>query len=149
MSSTGTASPAAPTRRRLRFRVIASFTIGQRKGVRIAFGQPRYVTRINAETATVHVGRSEDLLAAGMLVENVNWLLPSAPGGPLEADVQIHYRHAAAPAQVTPARAGAQVRFASPQRAVTPGQAAVFYQGERVLGGGWIARPLSEPGPER
>jgi len=123
---------------------IAAFTVGQRKGIRIAFGQPRYVTRIDPATATVHVGPSEGLHAAGMLVEDVTWLLPAAPGGPLEADVQIRYRHKAAPAHVAPTGDGLQVRFVAPQRAVTPGQAAVFYRGDRVLGGGWIARPLTE-----
>ena len=126
---------------------IAAFTIGQRKGLRIAFGEPRYVTRIDPATATVVVGPSDDLLAAGALVENLHWLTPAAPDGPFEADVQIRYRHTAASARVVRSASdpgAACVRFAAPQRAVTPGQAAVFYQGDRVLGGGWIARPLGE-----
>jgi tRNA-specific 2-thiouridylase len=119
---------------------IAGFTIGQRKGVRVAFGEPRYVVRLEAATATVHMGRSEALLAGGLVVEDVNWLLAAAPGGEFEAQVQIRYRHAAAAATVRATAEGVEVRFREPQRAVTPGQAAVFYAGERVLGGGWISR---------
>ena len=123
---------------------IAAFTIGQRKGLRIAFGEPRYVTRLDLETATVHVGRDEDLLAAGLKVQDVNWLLDAPAARPIEAEVQIRYRHAAAPAAVRADGAGAVVRFRESQRAVTPGQAAVFYQGDRVVGGGWIERRLDE-----
>ena len=127
---------------------VAAFTIGQRRGVRVAFGQPRYVTRIDPATATVHVGREADLLAAALAVEDVNWLTAPCPGpygdGEFEAEVQIRYRHTAAAALVRPsADGGATVLFAAPQRAVTPGQAAVFYRGDRVLGGGWIARALT------
>lgn len=127
---------------------VAGFTIGQRRGVGVAFGEPRYVTHIDAAAATVHVGRDADLLAGGMAVEEVNWLVPRPPEAAMEAEVQIRYRHAATPATVTPTGEGVTVRFREPQRAVTPGQAAVFYQGERVLGGGWIARPLSAGEPE-
>jgi tRNA-specific 2-thiouridylase len=119
---------------------IAGFTIGQRRGVRVAFGEPRYVVRLDAATATVHVGRSEALLASGLAVEDVNWLVAAPPMGEIEAEVQIRYRHAAAAATVRATAEGAEVRFREPQRAVTPGQAAVFYAGERVLGGGWISR---------
>jgi tRNA-specific 2-thiouridylase len=126
---------------------IAAFTIGQRKGVRVAFGQPRYVVRLDPATATVYVGKDEDLLAAGLVVEDVNWLLPEAPAESFEAEVQIRYRHAAARAWLTVTGEGVNVRFVEPQRAVTPGQAAVFYQGDRVLGGGWIAKALKTLGP--
>jgi tRNA-specific 2-thiouridylase len=129
---------------------IAAFTIGQRRGVRIAFGEPRYVTRIDPATATVVVGPEENLLSPGLAVEDVNWLTPEPPRNEIEAEVQIRYRHAAAAARVRPTTGGgAVVRFREAQRSVTPGQAAVFYHGERVLGGGWISRPLgaAEPGP--
>ncbi|MBN2582964.1 MAG: tRNA 2-thiouridine(34) synthase MnmA [Planctomycetes bacterium] len=130
---------------------IAAFTIGQRRGVRVAFGEPRYVVRLDAETATVHVGPHEHLLARGLLVEDVNWLTgrPPREGETIEAAVKIRYRHSATPAEVRCRGGRVEVRFAEPQRAVTPGQAAVFYVGDRVLGGGWIARALSgeEPSP--
>jgi tRNA-specific 2-thiouridylase len=128
---------------------VAAFTIGQRRGVGIAFGRPRYVTRIDARTATVHVGPAEDLLAGGLRVEGVNWLLPEPPDEPFESDVKIRYRHAAAAATIRPEAGRAVVRFRAPQRAVTPGQAAVFYRGDRVLGSGWIAaaRNAKEPPP--
>jgi tRNA-specific 2-thiouridylase len=134
---------------------VAGFTIGQRRGVRVAFGEPRYVTRIDPATATVFVGREVDLLAAALAVEDVNWLTDVQFGGAglreFEATVQIRYRHAAAPAVVHPSADGrsATVLFREPQRAVTPGQAAVFYRGDRVLGGGWIARALSAAEVER
>ena len=123
---------------------IAAFTIGQRRGVRVAFGEPRYVVRLDAETATVVVGPNEDLMAGGLVVENINWLTGQVPadGSSFEAEVKIRYRHTAAPAEVRVTGAHADVRFRTAQRAVTPGQAAVFYQGDRVLGGGWIARAL-------
>jgi tRNA-specific 2-thiouridylase len=121
---------------------IATFTIGQRRGVRVAFGRPRYVVSLDAATATVHVGPQEHLLAPGLRVEDVNWLTARPPrdGDVIEADVQIRYKHRAARARVMVRRNGADVYFREPQRAVTPGQAAVFYVGDRVLGGGWIAR---------
>lgn len=71
--------------------------LGKRKGVRVAFGQSRYVTRIDAETATVTVGPAENLLAAGMAVEDMNWLTSAPTGESLEVDVQIRYRHRAVP----------------------------------------------------
>jgi len=124
---------------------IAAFTIGQRRGVRVAFGQPRYVVSLDAATATVHVGPHEHLLAPGLRVEDANWLTARPPrdGDGIEADVQIRYKHRAARARVVVRGGrGADVRFDEPQRAVTPGQAAVFYVGDRVLGGGWIVRAL-------
>ena len=128
---------------------IAAFTIGQRRGVRVAFGEPRYVLRLDAATATVVVGPNEHLMAGGLVVEDINWLTGQVPadGSSFEAEVQIRYRHTAAPAEVRVTGAHTDVRFRWPQRAVTPGQAAVFYQGDRVLGGGWIARALDSEGP--
>lgn len=117
---------------------VAGFTVGQRRGLRVALGEPVYVTRIDAAANTVVVGPEEALLARSFVVEEVNWLVPPA-GGALRADVQIRYHHRAAPAVVEPRRdAIAVVTFDEPQRAITPGQAAVFYKGDVVLGGGWI-----------
>ncbi len=117
------------------------FTIGQRKGLGIATSQRSYVTAIQGEEGKVVISDVQgDLDAAELEAEGVSWLL--APGRSEEAmEVQIRYRHQAVPARVTwNGDDRVTVRFESPQRAVTPGQAVVFYRGERVLGGGWIKR---------
>jgi tRNA-specific 2-thiouridylase len=113
------------------------FTIGQRKGLGVAAGVRRYVLAIVPETRQVVVGDPELLQAAGLTASRVNWLI-DAPVGPLRCAAKIRYRHAPAPATVTPSGNSVAVRFDHPQPAVTPGQAVVFYEGERVLGGGWI-----------
>src|SRR5947209_2570805 len=118
---------------------IEQFTIGQRKGLGFAAGQRRYVLRIVLEENTVVVGRREELLAPSLLASRVNWLLDEPPLGSLTCTAKIRYRHQAAPAVVTPQPdGGARVDFDEPQSAITPGQAVVFYDGDRVLGGGWI-----------
>ena len=118
----------------------AFFTIGQRRGLGIAAGEPLYVTAIGADNALV-VGPEPDLLAGGLEAEDVNWLLApdELPGGAFGAEAQIRYRSAATPATVEagPGRT-IRVRFEEPQRAVAPGQSAVVYQRDRVLGGGTI-----------
>jgi len=119
------------------------YTIGQRRGLGVATGSRTYVTAIRPDAAEVVLSqRPEDLSSRGLVATGVSWLAGQAPHGELRVEAQIRYRHRAAPATVTLLPDGAaRVRFDEPQRAVTPGQAAVFYQGERVLGGGWIARP--------
>jgi tRNA-specific 2-thiouridylase len=118
----------------------AFFTIGQRRGLGIAAGEPLYVTVIGEGNAVV-VGPEPDLLSGGLEAEDVNWLVApeKLPEGEFGAEVQIRYRSAPAPATVE-ARPGRtiRVRFEEPQRAVAPGQSAVVYQGDRVLGGGTI-----------
>jgi tRNA-specific 2-thiouridylase len=115
------------------------FTIGQRKGLGYAAGERRYVLKIVPSERQVVLGRREELLASGLLASRVNWLLEKPPAGPLPCAVKIRYRHPPAPATVTALPDGrARVEFAEPQSAVTPGQAVVFYDGPRVLGGGWI-----------
>lgn len=117
---------------------IVHFTIGQRRGLRVAAGKPVYVTRIDPATDTVTIGPREDLARDQLHASQVRWLV-EPPTAPLHADVQIRYTHVAAPATVEvigPDRA--IVRFRESQHAVTPGQAAVFYSGDEVLGGGWI-----------
>jgi tRNA-specific 2-thiouridylase len=118
---------------------IENFTVGQRKGLGFAAGERRYVLRIVPDTRAVVVGDREELRATGLVASRVNWLTEGPPVGPFRCEAKIRYRHAAAPASVTalPDR-GASVAFAEPQSAVTPGQAVVFYDGPRVLGGGWI-----------
>jgi tRNA-specific 2-thiouridylase len=118
---------------------VEQFTIGQRKGLGFAAGERRYVLRIVPEENRVIVGQREDLLASGLRAARVNWLLNAFPADPLPCTVKIRYRHQAAKAHVTAlADGGARVEFIEPQSAITPGQAVVFYDGSRVLGGGWI-----------
>lgn len=115
------------------------FTIGQRRGLRIAAGEPLYVIATEPASQRVVVGRGEELLRGQLTVHSVNWVSIPEIVSPIRAEVKIRNRHDAAAATLTPAGEGrAQVRFDEPQRAVTPGQAAVFYEGDLVLGGGWI-----------
>ncbi|MBO0698694.1 MAG: tRNA 2-thiouridine(34) synthase MnmA [Zavarzinella sp.] len=114
------------------------FTIGQRKGLGIATDRKRYVLRIVPESRAVVLGDRDDLLASELTASRVNWLA-DLPAGPLRCTAKIRYRNPGSPATVwaTP-DGGARVAFEAPQSAVTPGQAVVFYDGTRVLGGGWI-----------
>jgi tRNA-specific 2-thiouridylase len=114
------------------------YTIGQRRGLGIAWPRPLYVVGIDAETKRVVVGEEEHLARTELTVHGANWC-EAAPEGPLRAACRIRYRHREVPALITPLPGGrAQVAFDVPQRGVTPGQAAVFYEGDRVVGGGWI-----------
>jgi tRNA-uridine 2-sulfurtransferase len=115
------------------------FTIGQRKGLGISAREPLYVLRIDALTGEVVVGGRRELERTAFDASRVNWIAGVQPSAPLRADAQIRYRHAASPALVTPIPGGrVHVAFDAPQPAITPGQAAVFYQGDEVVGGGWI-----------
>jgi len=119
---------------------IELFTIGQRKGLPGGAGTPRYVVDIDAGSGRVILGGEEDLLCGEFSVGRVNWH-DLAPANPRQITVKVRHGHAGDPAEVT---AGpddtAIVRPLEPLRAVTPGQAAVFYDGDRIIGGGWIAR---------
>jgi tRNA-specific 2-thiouridylase len=120
---------------------IERFTVGQRKGLGVAAGRRRYVLRIVPGDNTVVLGDKEELLSSGLTASRVNWLTPKPPAAPLACAAKIRYRHTPAAATVTALPdGGARVAFAEPQSAVTPGQAVVFYDGPRVLGGGWIER---------
>src|SRR5260221_7111623 len=115
------------------------FTIGQRKGLGLATGIPLYVLGIDAGQASVTVGPREALERDTLTASRVNWMSGEAPASPIRASARIRYRHAEAPATVTPAGDDTvRVAFDAPQSAVTPGQAVVFYDGDFVLGGGWI-----------
>ena len=117
---------------------IEQFTIGQRKGLGFAAGARRYILQIVPENNSVVVGDREDLRASGLAASKVNWLC-SIPSEPIRCTAKIRYRHTAAPAHVRPTSdGGVHVLFDEPQSAVTPGQAVVFYEGSRVLGGGCI-----------
>lgn len=125
---------------------IDRFTVGQRKGLGVAAGKKRFVLDVIPETRTVVVGDPEDLLAGGLAASQVNWLI-DPPASPRACVAKIRYRHAGCAATVEgTSDGGAVVRFAEPQAAVTPGQAVVFYDGERVLGGGWIEQRLNSAG---
>lgn len=114
------------------------YTIGQRRGLGIAWPQPLYVVGIDAVAKRVVVGEQEHLAVAELTVHEAVWNIPG-PGEPFRTRCRIRYRHREVPALVTPLPQGrARVLFDEPQRGVTPGQAAVFYDGDRVLGGGWI-----------
>jgi tRNA-specific 2-thiouridylase len=121
---------------------IENFTVGQRKRLGFAAGSRRYVLEILPQTNEVVIGEREELLADGLVMHSMNWLI-DFPAGPFDCAVKIRYRHLPTEAEVESLANGeAIVRFRQPQPAVTPGQAVVFYDGRRVLGGGWIARPL-------
>lgn len=121
-------------------RGVHRFTIGQRKGLGVAVGEPLYVIATEPATQKVIVGRSEELLRARCRVRDINWILWDRPQDNFRAEVKIRNKHEAAPAVVFPESdpSRAEVVFDQPQRAVTPGQAAVFYEGDLVVGGGWI-----------
>ena len=116
------------------------FTVGQRRGLRIAAGEPLYVIATSPAEQRVVVGRNEDLLRAHLIAKDVNWISIGPIHSPVRAQVKIRNKHVAAAAMLYPTSEAArvEVRFDEPQRAVTPGQGAVFYDGDLVLGGGWI-----------
>ena len=115
------------------------YTIGQRKGLGLAAGRPVYVVDILPDTNTIVVGDDEDLLSDRLIADGVNWHTEDAPAGEVRGQAKIRYRQEATPAVITPCEPGVvRVDFEYPQRAVTPGQSVVFYDGETVLGGGII-----------
>jgi len=120
----------------------AAYTVGQRQGLGVALGAPRYVSRIDPLTNTIQLGRREDLETTTFTIERASFLEPAPPTAPFRADVRIRHRAAPIPATVTPL---GDRRWAiatdEPVWAAAPGQAAVLYEGELVLGGGRIARP--------
>jgi tRNA-specific 2-thiouridylase len=119
------------------------YTIGQRRGIGIANERPLYVLSINAKENRVVVGGQDELLSREFNAAGVNWISYERPKTPVRANVRIRYRHAEAPATITPLEKGrVQVLFDEPQRAITPGQATVFYHGDEVVGGGWIVKAL-------
>ncbi|MHC4064414.1 MAG: tRNA 2-thiouridine(34) synthase MnmA [Planctomycetota bacterium] len=117
---------------------LPNFTIGQRRGLGIAAGRPIYVTRLNVLDNTVTVGDRTSLLSRTFTASGLNFLVDPPPAA-FRAEVKIRYHHRAAPATVQlRGEDTALVTFDEPQSAITPGQAAVFYEGDAVLGGGWI-----------
>ncbi len=123
-------------------RGLAHYTVGQRKGLGIAAAEPLYVIGLEPASNLVRVGSEAELLGRETAFTDFNWLSedPPAPGATVE--VQIRYRHRPAPATLRLDAGGrGRITFAEPQRAITPGQSAVFYRGDRLLGGARLARP--------
>jgi tRNA-specific 2-thiouridylase len=121
-------------------RGVALHTVGQRRGLGIAAGQPLFVTELVPETNTVVVGGTQDLLRQSCRLDEVNWIDGPPPVEPLRVMGKARYRSREVPCTVRADRDGLRVDFDEPQRAITPGQALVLYDGEYVLGGGTITR---------
>ncbi len=127
---------------------VESFTVGQRRGLGVTaqqLGLPEgakvYVARVDAAARTVTVGGADDLLVRDVRVGDVRYVSGERPPSPVRVRAKIRYNAGAASAELTPGDGEATLRFDEPQRAITPGQAAVFYVGDRVLGGGYIDGP--------
>jgi tRNA-specific 2-thiouridylase len=121
-------------------RGIALHTVGQRRGLGVATGAPMFVTRLEPETNTVVVGSPQELLKTTCRLEEVNWICGESPVEPLQAMARARYRAQEVACTVRAVGNGLEVAFDQPQRAITPGQALVLYDGEYVLGGGTISR---------
>ena len=120
---------------------IHRYTIGQRRGIGIAGPQPLYVTNIDAARNRIVVGEQDDLLSKEFTAAGVNWVAFDELGESVRAEVRVRYRHQPAEATITPSENNrVRVKFDEPQRAITPGQATVFYRGDEVVGGGWITK---------
>lgn len=127
---------------------VHNFTVGQRKGLGIAATERLYVLSVDGPTREVIVGRPEALLASGLTASRCNWI-GGPPADGLKVEAKIRYGHAGVGATLRVVDDGVEVHFDTPQRAVAPGQAVVFYDGERVVGGGWIDRALAQDEIER
>lgn len=121
---------------------VPSYTVGQRKGLGALGGQPHFVLELRPESNTVVVGSNEELLSRELTADDTHWTSRETPSEPFRGMVKIRYRAPEVPATVTPLPGNRfHVEFDTPQRAVTPGQAAVVYVGDEVVGGGTIERP--------
>ena len=120
---------------------IHRYTIGQRRGLGIAHEKPLYVLQIEPAKNRIVVGLEDELESKEFVAKGVNWIAFDEPLEPVRADVKIRYRHDPAPATIYPLpNAYARIVFDEPQRAITPGQATIFYNGDEVVGGGWITK---------
>lgn len=120
---------------------IHRYTTGQRRGIGIANERALYVISVDASKNRVVVGGQEDLLSREFIAVGVNWIAGDNPTSTIRSNVRVRYRHTEAPASITPLPdARARIVFDEPQRAITAGQATVFYDGDEVVGGGWISR---------
>ncbi len=119
---------------------VSNFTVGQRRGLGIAADRRLYVLKVDPGARRVVVGGEHELYGETCAIERARWIPFERPGGPLRARVRIRSTHGGSPATITDLGHGrARIDFDEPQRAITPGQAAVAYDGDLVLGGGWIA----------
>jgi tRNA-specific 2-thiouridylase len=133
-----------------RHRGLAFYTVGQRRGLGIAYREPLYVLALRPEQNQVVVGTETQNRFGSLVCERANWVAVAQPQEPMTVMAQVRYRHAPAPARLLPLGQGRfEVCFETPQRALTPGQAVVFYDEERVLGGGWIASAQLEASGDR
>jgi tRNA-specific 2-thiouridylase len=129
---------------------IHRYTIGQRRGLGVAAAHPLYVAEIRAETGDIVLAESDSLYTNEMLVENTEWISGVEPTESFAVETKIRYGQQPSPSRIIPQPGrNAVVQFDTPQFAVTPGQAAVFYNGDEVLGGGWIRRPVRKSPPKR
>jgi tRNA-specific 2-thiouridylase len=118
---------------------VHNFTVGQRKGLGVATGSPLYVIQIKNDTRQVVVGKDEELYSRALRARRVNLISTAELRQPMRVAVKIRHKHQPAPAMIESAGPDeVRVTFDEPQRALTPGQAAVFYDGDIVVGGGWI-----------
>jgi len=118
---------------------VHNYTVGQRKGLGFAAGKPVYVLSIDTENNRIIVGEDEALRTSAFEIENVNWISIAEPTTSIRGQAKIRHKHDPSPATIEALPNNrARVTFESPQRAITPGQAAVFYNGDTVLAGGWI-----------
>jgi len=118
---------------------IPFYTIGQRRGLKISLGRPLYVAKIDSDRNAIHVGENKDLFSAGFVVSNVNWASIRELEKETECEIKIRYLHSPARGKISPLTNGrVMVKFDQPERAITPGQSAVFYKNDMVLGGGVI-----------
>jgi tRNA-specific 2-thiouridylase len=120
---------------------IEFFTVGQRRRLGVSTGERLFVTRVEADTGRVVLGSEADLIHSGVRVAGVNYIGETEPSGPVRVEAKIRYNARALPATLEPSGTDAVLRFDEPQRAITPGQAAVFYDGDEVIGGGYIEGP--------
>ncbi|RLB84924.1 MAG: tRNA 2-thiouridine(34) synthase MnmA [Deltaproteobacteria bacterium] len=128
-----------------RHKGIIFYTVGQRKGLGISHPDPLYVTRIDPQSNRIIVGAKKDLESRKVLLSNLNYISISSLTAPMEVTAKIRYRHREAPATLYPqGKNKALLVFHSPQRAVTPGQSAVFYSGDYVVGGGIIEQAIHQ-----
>jgi tRNA-specific 2-thiouridylase len=115
------------------------YTIGQRRGLNIALGEPIYVVKIDPDKNAVYVGENNDLFQSCFVVSDVNWISIAELEEEMECDIKIRYLHQPARGRISKlTKEKVLIRFEKPERAITPGQSAVFYQGEKVIGGGII-----------
>ena len=127
---------------------IHRFTVGQRKGLGLSYHEPLFVKEIRPESGAVIVGSRESLITLGLSASRANWLRWETPPAEFDADIQVRYRSEPVPAhiRVIDDGAGFEAEFATTEGAISPGQAAVLYDGDEVIGGGWIERTLQGVG---